>query len=214
MPMDLIVERFCENGYHKTQSDENDAIHYLLKDDGVVSLYEMRETTGGYQQIGGTILPGVNKMEQAQKVHRMGTILAIPFILYCISAVALYILPIITTLLGWLDFTDIVSPITPFLGIGFIVFAAILLIPLSYSSWFLPVHNSKIAKNILEDLIRIIEDTCSNVDLQSTEIKRQNWPDFSISHGIPEEILNKFQTIGNAVPEFGNLEMQLNSFMI
>lgn len=213
VPIDNIVERFCENGYHKTQSGENDAIHYLLKDEGVVSLYEMRET-GDCQQVGGTIVPEANKLSRARKVDRIGINLGILFIFYCIVAIALYILPIIATVVGWQDFINLAGPITPFLGIGFLVFATILLIPLTYSTWILPVRNSKIAKNVLEDLVRIIQDTYSNVDLQSTEIKRQNWPDFSISHGIPEEILLKFQIIENAVPEFGNLEMQLNSVKV
>lgn len=210
VPIDLIVEPFCENGYRKIQSNESEAICHIVKDDRIVTLYQMRETADK-QQVTGTIILGAKELAEARKIQRVGTILAIPFVLYCIATLLLYILPIVTTLLGWLDFIDIVSPITPFLGIGFIIFAIILLLPLSYSTWILPVQNREIARNVLEDLVRIINDTCPNVELQSTETKQQNWPDFRISHGIPEDILLKLQAIENAFPEFGNLEMQLNS---
>lgn len=209
IPVEQIVERLCEGGYRKTRSDESNGIHHLIKDDGIVSLYELGEE-GASQLVAGAIMPGTGKLKQARKVHRVITILAVPFILYCILAIALYLLQFITFLLGWWDFMDLVRPITTFLRIGFIVFAIILLIPVSYSDWILPVHNRKAAESILEELVPIVKDACPSLELQSTEIERLNWPDFRISQGIPEDILLKLQTIGNAFSEFGDLETRLD----
>lgn len=209
IPVEQIVERLCENGYHKTRSDESNAIYHLIKDDGVVSLYELGEE-GASQLVAGTIMPDADKLEQARKIQHMIDILSVAIVLYVIFAIALHVLPIVTFLLGWLDFVDIVGPIIPLSRIGFIVFAVILLIPVSYSSWILPVHNRKVAKSILDELVLIVKDACPSLELQSTEIERLNWPDFRINQGIPEDILLKLQTIGNAFAEFGNLETRLD----
>ena len=209
IPVEQIVERLCESGYHKTRSDESNAIHHLIKDDGVVSLYEMGEK-GASQLVAGTIMPSAEKLEQARKVQRVIPIVTVPIVLYIIFAIALYLLQFITFLLGWWDFMDLISPIIPFQHIGFVVFAVLLLIPVSYSSWILPVHNRKVAKSILDELVLIVKDACPSLELQSTEIERLNWPDFRISQGFPEDILLKLQTIGNAFAEFGNLETRLD----
>lgn len=210
VPLELIVEHICENGYTKVQSDENHGITNLVKSDGIVSLYAIQES-GVYRQVGGTITPNTRKLEQARKVQRVITILGISFILYCIFALALYILPIVASLIGWLDFIELVSPITPFLGIGFFAFLAILLFPISYSYWFLPIQNRNVAQDILEEIVPIVKETCPGLDFHSTEIERQNWPDFGISHGIPEEMQLRIQTIENSFPEFGTLETQIDS---
>lgn len=210
VPLQLIVERICDSGYRKIQTDENDGITNLIKRKGIVSLYATQEA-GVYGQVGGTITPGTKKLEQARKVQRVITVLGFLFIFYCIFILALYILPIVASIIGWLDFIELVSPITPFLSIGFIVFSAILVVPISYSYWFLPVQNRKVAEDILREIVPIIKETCPGLILQSTQIERQNWPDFGISHGIPEEMQQKIQTIESTFPEFGNLETQIDS---
>ncbi len=209
IPVEQIVERLCEGGYRKTRSDESNGIHHLIKDHGVVSLYEMGEV-GASQLIAGAIMPDADKLERARKIHRVIPILAVPIVLYVIFGIAIYLLQFITFLLGWWDFMDLISPIIPFQHIAFIVFAVILLIPVSYTDWILPVHNRKVAKSILEELVPIVKDACPSLELQSTEVERLNWPDFRISQGIPEDILPKLQTIGNAFAEFGDLETRLD----